>query len=135
VRIREVARTAMKDLAAAIAADFREFNRRFNPWFQQSELRDQVRTLRSQRLAEEAISKAQAMEIEKQRARIDWLDAQATKFESELEKLRLRLSAPAQESGPERPKTWPDLRRELELKYATTHVNEEPNNASQGNAS
>lgn len=127
-------RSAMKDVTQAIAADFRELNLRLNPWFQQSELRDQVHTLRSQRLAEEAISKAHAKEIEVQRARVDFLDARATDLEADLEKLRMRLSAPNQEPVAQKAKPWPDRRRELEQKYATKKVSEETDDASQSNA-
>jgi len=135
VRVGEAMHAAASGLARAIEADYHELNRRFNPWYRMLQMDAEIHTLKAQRLAEEAISKAQAMEIEKQRARIDFLDAQGKELSDDLERLRLRLSAPAQEPAPQKPQSWPDRRRELELKYATGHVNEETTDASQSNAS
>ncbi len=50
---------------------------------------------------------------------------------ADLEKLRLRLSAPEKDDNP-RPKmqAWPDRRRELERKYKEEKVNATENNAA-----
>lgn len=63
---------------------------------------------------------------------------QMIEFGNDLEKLRLRLSGPATDPKEQnqKPKPWPERRRELEREYATkSAVSEEKPDASKGNAS
>ena len=55
------------------------------------------------------------------------LSSQVIEFGNELEKLRLRLAAPTAEIKDNRPKTWAQQRRELELEYATKSVTAQEN--------
>jgi len=167
VRIGEAIRAAATGLARAIEADLRQLNRRFNPWYRQREIRNDLNALQGHVKACEILQEAHARDLEILRecvpayieiqGQVNGLEekfvtlyelqsaletkhvgvgAQIVEFGNELEKVRLRLSAPAQESAPERPKTWRDQRRELEQKYATTHVNEEEKtDAGKSNAS
>lgn len=67
--------------------------------------------------------------------RMAGMSAQLADFGAALEKVRLRLSAPAAEEQPARPKDWREQRRDLETKFATQSVFEETSDASKGKPS
>jgi hypothetical protein len=156
-------------LFAAIRADLADLNRRVNPWGLIREAQSDIKTLKAQVAAEEAISAQHAAEIEFLRARLAWYQqletradhieeqfrilyeiergleekqlanaGQMIEFGNDLEKLRLRLSGPATDPKDQnqRPKPWPERRRELEREYATkSAVSEEKPDAGKSNAS